>query len=152
MVPVAPEKLPCRVAPAELTSSVPPVTTEAVACGEGEVQLVTMLIELTNTCLPLAAAIVKVVAEVASVMVNDIVSQLETPKAFVALLAVTDAEVLDAVPALLTVKVRGPVFVLYPAASIVTVTVEVDVKAENAGVVIEPALLPDANLIADTSG
>ena len=39
MVPVAPEKEPCRVAPAELTSSVPPVTTLAVACGVVELQL-----------------------------------------------------------------------------------------------------------------
>ena len=38
--PVAPEKLPCRVAPAELTPSVPPVTTVDVACGVGELQLV----------------------------------------------------------------------------------------------------------------
>lgn len=36
IIPVAPEKEPCRVAPAELTSSVPPVTTLAVACGVDE--------------------------------------------------------------------------------------------------------------------
>ena len=36
IVPVAPEKEPCRVAPAELTPAVPPVTTVAVACGVGE--------------------------------------------------------------------------------------------------------------------
>ena len=38
IVPVAPEKEPSRVAPAELTSSVPPVTTVDVACGVGGVQ------------------------------------------------------------------------------------------------------------------
>jgi len=37
--PVAPEKEPCRVAPAELISSVPPVTTVDVACGVVSLQL-----------------------------------------------------------------------------------------------------------------
>lgn len=36
--PVAPENAPSRVAPAEPTLSVPPVTTLAVACGVGELQ------------------------------------------------------------------------------------------------------------------
>ena len=36
IVPVSPEKEPRRVAPPELISSVPPVTTLAVACGVGE--------------------------------------------------------------------------------------------------------------------
>ena len=44
MVPVAPEKEPSRVAPAELTSSVPPVTTVDVACGVGGVQLVWIIL------------------------------------------------------------------------------------------------------------
>ena len=49
IVPVSPEKEPCRVAPAELTSSVPPVTTEAVACGVGELQLAENETEYTLT-------------------------------------------------------------------------------------------------------
>ena len=55
--------------------------------------MVTILIEFTKTCLLEAAPIVKVVAEVASVIVNVIVSQSETPEAFAAPLPVTEAEV-----------------------------------------------------------
>lgn len=43
ILPVAPENEPRRVAPPELISSVPPVTTLAVACGVGEVQLIVIL-------------------------------------------------------------------------------------------------------------
>ena len=39
MAPVSPEKEPDRVAPVELTFSVPPGTTLAVAYGVGELQL-----------------------------------------------------------------------------------------------------------------
>ena len=75
----------------------------------------------------------------APVIVNVTVSHDETPDALPCELEFRVWDVFEAVPALFTVQFRGPVFLFMPIALIVTVTFDVVVRAEKAGVVIEPA-------------